>query len=271
MDSMKTLLAKDTRYWDTVAEAWGKRNPHGLWRTHSDAVNIALLKRWQPAHNVARLLKTDLFDEAFGDGLSQHLARIAESVVGIDIADLTSYLEQCHRDRLQAVRADVRVLPFSTEAFDIIVCNSTLDHFKSSHEIIASLHELWRVLRIGGQLLLTLDNRANPIIALRNALPFPLLNRLGIVPYYVGVTYGPRHLRRIIREVGFEVLAADAIMHCPRMLMVALAQLLQSYVGPVMQQRFLRSLMAFEHLSRWPTRFLTGHFIAIRARKPAHC
>jgi hypothetical protein len=117
---------------------------------------------------------------------------------------------------------------------------------------------------------LTLDNLANPIIALRNALPFPLLTRLGIVPYYVGVTYGPRHLRRVVRKVGFEVLAVDAIMHCPRVLMVAVAALLQSYVGKAMQQRFLHALMTFEYLSRWPTRFLTGHFIAIRARKPAH-
>jgi SAM-dependent methyltransferase len=268
---MKTLHGEDARYWDAVAEVWWKRNPQKLWRTHSDAVNIALLERWQPTHRVARLLKTDLFDEAFGDGLSHHLAGIAQSVVGIDIADLTSQMDRCRRDRLQVVRADVRLLPFSSESFDIIVSNSTLDHFKSSHEIMVSLYEIWRVLRTGGHLLLTLDNLANPTIALRNALPFPLLNRLGIVPYYVGVTYGPRHLRRIIQEVGFEVLAVDAIMHCPRVLMVAMAQLLQGRVRPAMQQHFLRSLMAFERLSRWPTRFLTGHFIAIRARKPSRC
>jgi ubiquinone/menaquinone biosynthesis C-methylase UbiE len=267
---MKASYREDTHYWDAIAEAWWKRNPQQLWRTHSDAVNIALLERWQPTHKVARLLKTDLFDEAFGDGLSHHLAGIAQSVVGIDIADLTSRMDRGRRDRLQVVRADVRLLPFSSESFDVIVCNSTLDHFKSSHEIKASLYELWRVLRIGGQLLLTLDNLANPIIAVRNALPFPLLNRLGIVPYYVGATYGPRHLRRIVQEVGFEVLAVDAIMHCPRVLMVALAQLLQGRIEPAMQRRFLRSLMAFERLSRWSTRFLTGHFIAIRARKPAH-
>jgi ubiquinone/menaquinone biosynthesis C-methylase UbiE len=267
---MKTPHAEEAQYWDVIAEAWSKRHPQGLWRSHSDAVNNALLERWQPSHSVARLLKTDLFDEAFGDGLSQHLTGMAQNVVGIDIADLASRLDHCHHDRLQAVRADVRLLPFSDESFDIIVCNSTLDHFQSSHEIIASLQELQRVLCRGGQLLLTLDNLANPLIALRNALPFPLLTRLGIVPYYVGVTYGPRHLSRIVREVGFEVLAVEAIMHCPRVLMVALARLLQSSVRPAMQQRFLRALMAFEYLSRWPTRFLTGHFIAIRARKPAH-
>jgi SAM-dependent methyltransferase len=268
---MKTSHGEDARYWDAVAEAWWKRNPQRLWRTHSDAVNIALLERWQPPHKVARLLKTDLFDEAFGDGLSHHLAGIAQSVVGIDIADLTSRMDRRLRDRLQVVTADVRLLPFSSESFDVIVCNSTLDHFKSSDEVMASLYELWRVLRTGGQLLLTLDNLANPIIAVRNALPFPLLNRLGIVPYYVGVTYGPRHISRIVHEVGFEVLAVDAIMHCPRVLMVALAQLLQGCVGPAIQRRFLRSLMAFERLSYWPTRFLTGHFIAIRARKLSNC
>ena len=268
---MKGLISEEIRYWEAVAEAWRQTNPGVLWRAHSDAVNLALLTRWLPADRVERMLKTDLFDEALSEGLHAQLALRARRVVGIDISALTlrgAY--SCHRG-LQMARADVRALPFASDSFDIIISNSTLDHFKSSHEMMASLYELWRVLRAGGQLLLTLDNLANPIIALRNALPFPLLNRLGIVPYYVGVTYGPRHLRRIVQEIGFEVLAVDAIMHCPRVLMVALAQLIEGRVGPAMQRRFLRSLMAFERLSHWPTRFLTGHFIAIRARKPSNC
>mgnify|MGYP006138370175 CR=1 FL=1 len=35
----------------------------------------------------------------------------------------------------------------------------------------------------------------NPVVRLRNALPFGLLRRTGLVPYYVGATCGPRRLR----------------------------------------------------------------------------
>src|SRR4029434_1314077 len=58
---------------------------------------------------------------------------------------------------------------FADEAFDVIVSNSTLDHFGSWAELGASLHELHRVLKTRGLLIITLDNRANPIVALRNA------------------------------------------------------------------------------------------------------
>jgi SAM-dependent methyltransferase len=262
------LPTEETRYWDAVAEAWWERNPFVLWRAHSDAVNIALLERWLPPHRVPRLLKTDLFDEAFGDGLSRPLVLTAQHVVGIDISELALQVDRCHRNGLQVARADIRRLPFSSGAFDVIVCNSTLDHFQTSHEIVVGLRELRRVLRSGGQLLLTLDNLANPIIAMRNALPFRLVNWLGLVPYYVGATYGPHGLRRIVEEVGFEVREVEAIMHCPRVFVVALARLLEGHIGLATQRHLLRGLMAFERLARWPTCFLTGHFVAVRAIRP---
>lgn len=130
-----------------------------------------------------------------------------------------------------------------------------------------SLYELHRVLRVGGQLIITLDNLANPVVALRQVLPFRLLNHLGIVPYYVGVTFGPRRLLRILNQVGLEVGKVTAVMHCPRVLAVMLAYVLERYATPVIQRFFLRALMAFEHLSRWPTRFFTGYFVAVSAIK----
>jgi hypothetical protein len=93
------------------------------------------------------------------------------------------------------------------------------------------------------------------------------LYRLGIVPYYIGATSTPRRLRCILQRVGFEVLEVDAVMHCPRALVVMMTQGLEGRLKPKTQRRFLGGLMTFEHLSRWPTRFLTGYFIAVRATK----
>ena len=106
---------------------------------------------------------------------------------------------------LPAVKADVRCLPYADGAFDIVVSNSTLDYFTSGDQIVESLRELNRTLASGGQLLITMDNLANPAVWLRNALPFRWLNAMGLVPYYVGATGGPRRLRGYLQEAGFEV------------------------------------------------------------------
>jgi hypothetical protein len=70
-----------------------------------------------------------------------------------------------------------------------------------------------------------------------------------------------------LKETGFEVLEVDAIMHCPRVLAVTIARWVEKHTSARVQQSFLRLLMGFEGLSRLPTRFLTGYFVAVKARK----
>ena len=255
---------------NTVREFTGYHQEEGfqkLWRTHSDSVNIALLNRWRPVHKTETLLKTDLFDEAVSNGLSSLLNSRTKKVFYIDTSIEVHQRAKRRHPNLQTIGADVRQLPFADGTFDGIISNSTLDHFKSHDEILISLRELYRVLRPGGQLILTLDNLANPIVLLRNGLPFRLLYRMKIIPYYVGVTLGPYRLQHFLKEAGFKVLEVDAIMHCPRVFAVAIARLLERHASPKTQEAFLRFLMAFENFSRLPTRFFTGHFIAVKATK----
>jgi len=257
----------DAHYWENVGSAWQGEWHQALWRTHSDAVNVAWLAPRLSLAPVKRLLKTDLFDEALAIGLYPLLSARARHVFGVDISGSTLHAAGARYTRLQSAQADVRVLPFADAAFDTIVSNSTLDHFASTAEIVAGIAELHRVLRPEGDLLLTLDNLANPVVSLRNALPFRLLNGLGIVPYRIGATCGPRRLQRFVRQAGFEVLEVGAILHCPRVFAVAAALILERYGSARARQRFLECLMPFERLAGWRTCFLTGHFITIVARK----
>ena len=261
----RAVRSLEAHYWDEIAGIWTEKRPQALWRAHSDLVNRSLFSRWLPSGRTGRMLKTDLFDEAFGIGLYPLLKSRSCKVTGIDVSILMMSAAVSHYRDLEAACTDVRRLPFADGAFDVIVSNSTLDHFESLDEMIMGLRELRRVLKPGGQLLLTLDNLANPLIALRNILPFPFLNRLGIVPYYVGISCGPRRLLRILRQLELEVVDVDTLMHAPRVIAVAVARLLERYACPKAQQKFLRFLMSFEQLSHWPTRFLTGHFVAVRA------
>lgn len=253
------------RYWANVAADWHATHRDRLWRAHSDAVNIALFRRWLPPAPVPRLLKTDVFDEAVATGLDDLLLAAARHVVGMDISHAT--LRQARSARRHAVTADTRDLPFATGSFDIIISNSTLDHFPSLPDLRASLRELHRILKPGGELLLTLDNLANPKIALRRLLPYRLLHRLDLLPYYVGYTCGPRRLRALLETTGFQLRELTAVMHAPRVLAVRLARWLTGR-SPAAQTKFLRALAACERLEPLPTRFLTGHFLAVRARKP---
>lgn len=116
-------------------------------------------------------------------------------------------------------------------------------------------------------MILTMDNPENPIVALRNGLPFSFLNRLGITPYYVGATCTAGELRRLLEKTGFAIQEDTTLMHCPRVIAVALAGLLDKFAPPALSLCFLRVLMSFEWLRGLPTHRLTGHFIAVRVIK----
>jgi SAM-dependent methyltransferase len=258
-------VAAPAGYWDTVAERWVATRPQRSWRTYSDRVNRALCEGWLPSETVGRLLKTDVFDEVAAAGLLPLLRRHARQVVGID---RSLAMVRSVQDRAMAlVASDVRSLPFPDAVFDRVFSNSTLDHFDSAEDLRQALRELARVLRPDGELLLTLDNLANPVVRMRNALPSKALERLGVIPYRMGVTCGPRALRALCTETRLEVLALGTVMHCPRAPAVAIVGLLDRVAMPELREGFFRVLAGFEFLGRLPTRNLSGYFLTLRARR----
>lgn len=257
-----------SRRWDSALESLLGEPAGALWRLHSDATNAALFARWLPSEPCANLLKTDLFDEAMGSGLYPLLSARARRVAAIDVAPTVLAAATARYPALLAAAADVRHMPFAGGSFDVVVSNSTLDHFETHDEILASLRGFHRILRPGGSLLLTMDNLANPAVALRNALPYRLLHRLKLVAYPIGATGGPGRLRRMLNDSGFEVLETVALLHCPRALSVAVARRCERRGTPEATARFLRTASRWERLARWPTRYLTGYFVGIHARKP---
>ena len=134
-------------------------------------------------------------------------------------------------------------------------------------DIAAALEEIHRVLRPGGTLVLTLDNLSNPVVALRNALPYSLTHAAGLVPYPVGKTHGPQGARRLVENAGLIVAECTAVMHAPRVVAVPFARLIEKWGGERLQDAVSRALLAFERLRPLPTAFVTGHFVAIRATR----
>ncbi|HKW80186.1 MAG TPA: methyltransferase domain-containing protein, partial [Casimicrobiaceae bacterium] len=234
------------RRWDRALEPLLADSSESLWRRHSDAVNEALFRRWLDGERCADALKTDLYDEAMGAGLYPMLAAHAIRVAAIDVTTSVLAAARARHPGLLVVAADARRLPFADGAFDLVVSNSTLDHFDARNEILAALHGIHRVLRSGGRLLLTMDNAANPAVALRNMLPFSLLRRVGLVAYPIGATGGPRRLSRMVRAAGFEVQDTVALLHCPRAPAIALARRRQRRGSAAASERFLERAMGWE-------------------------
>jgi len=172
------------------------------------------------------LLKTDLFDEVAHRGLVRRLLRSGLDVTGIDVSPVIVDQAVARNPGLRGVQADVRQLPFAAEQFDAVFSGSTLDHLESSAAIGAALAELGRVLKLGGRLILTMDNPGKPLIRLRNG---PLLGLL----------------LQALRTAGFQILATRAFMHCPRVAAVALARPIGHLPGWC-QRAYLRLLASWD-------------------------
>jgi SAM-dependent methyltransferase len=254
----------ESEYWDSVGREWARDRPQRLWREHSDAVNRALVDRWLPA-GPCRVLKTDAFDEAFGGGIAGFLDPRGACTWVVDLSVTVIEEARARNTGLRGVGADVRSLPFQAQCFDAAVSLSTLDHFDSLEDLERALAELRRVLRPKGRLLITMDNPGNPALALRARLPYPWLHRIGLVPYYVGVTVDRRRLGEMLDRAGFAVAEVRATQHVPRAPAIALAALLSRVGGRRARRAFLRVAAGLEAMERLPTRFLTGYFVAARA------
>jgi SAM-dependent methyltransferase len=274
-DSTRSSSSVSERYWGDVASRWSGPHPFRVWREFTDLHQWGMVASWLgrgPAEwsgdrRPVQLLKTDLFDEIAGRGIAPRLLASGVDVTSIDVCQHAVETARARNPGLKAVMADVRRLPFADGSFDAVYSGSTLDHFDSENDIHAAISELRRVLRPGGRLLLTMDNAANPIIRIRNGPLLQVLRMAHVVPYHVGITFTPAALREAVTRSGFEVIEMVAVMHCPRVLAVALSRLLSVMPRP-MHNGYFHCLSACERLDRLPTRWQTGHYIAIEGTVP---
>jgi len=253
----------DGEYWDQATTEFRAAEAAGIWREHSDLVYRRIIERWCTPGG-QRALKTDLFDEAAGDGLCADLARFADQVHGIDIAHAVVAGARTDRHSACGVQCDVTRLPYRNASFDLVTSNSTLDHFENRADITTALHELARVSAPGATLVISLDNLANPIIALRALLPYRLLRALRVVPYFVGATTTRRGLVGLLEAAGYRVEATTFLLHVPRVVAVPLSARVDRCSAP-RRARLLEHLSKWELLARLPTAQWTGHYVAVLA------
>lgn len=256
----------DSAYWNSVATRMGSGggNVDPFIGRLKRRAHLRLIDDWAPGLAGGRVLKTDLFEEAGGtDALIPGLFRRSGRVAGMDVSpEVAARASARCRGQAGLLAADVRSLPFAAGSFDLVVSPSTLDHFHDPSDLGRSLREVYRVLRPGGRLIVTLDNRRNVLDWLLHAM-----SRLRLTPYYLGRSYTASELRRELEAADFEVLDVTGILHSPRLTAVgatAIARRLNSRRLTRMVHRILLSAQRLEH-TRWA--FFTASFVCACARR----
>ena len=268
VDHVEDVKGRSGSYWDERALAGSAHFAFPLWRRYCDQLHSRWLLSWLEGRTFAKVLKTDLFDEALGDGLVDVLLSLSlpgGECHGVDISPVIVAQAQKRHPSLRVHCGDVRCLPLAADQFDLILSDSTLDHFEHPADLQAALAELHRVMAPGGLLAITLDNPQHPLLALRNRCTGAWMGRSAVLPYVVGHTLGLRQLSRALRGLGFGLLCDGHLMHAPRLLALHLSRLLPA--DGLMARGYLQALLGFECLARLPTAPFSGHFVAVLARK----
>lgn len=268
------MLGSQAEHWNQVAKGWFLRSyANELLAEHKRKTYLRLIARWGDVTNSQRILKTDLFAEAFGP--EQFLFDIAQAnsnIVGIDISSeivgqAKKQAKHHGADASKYLCSDVRCLPFRSNSIDLVISDSTLDHLPSEADIIAALRELRRVLRVGGTLILSMDNKSNltypPYVFIR------LWMRLGLAPYFIGKTLSPAKLRHALEEIGFRVEESMAIFHYPHPdgLVRWLEYTLRKLSKGKLNNAISKGLAWLDRLEGKRSQYLTGRYIAVKAVK----
>ncbi len=256
------------KYWDSLAR---------MAAGHHLEANVAAYKRWEHVRLIRRwggslqgkvVLKTDLYEEAFGeDHFLFWLLNRGAAVIGMDVSPevvrrARERARALHKDFHCAMTTDVRRMAFKDAAFDLIISNSTLDNlpFRS---VPYALSELRRILKPGGVLILTLDNGHNPLYF----SGYVLEKLFRTNRHYQDRCYSIQQVKALARQSRFHIQDTGAIVHLPTPFNKA-AIFLTRCQGQ-RARRFLRRLiMFFAGAGKCKrTQRLTGWFLAFKMVK----
>jgi SAM-dependent methyltransferase len=252
-----------SEYWDQVAKSLGGKYYFDS-RTggfKSDCF-VSVVERWLGPLRGGVVLKTDLWEEAFGSDQVLFREEFGSTFnVGIDVSPgvaLKAKSMSGEGRHLCFSACNVCQLPLKDQSVDIIISTSTLDHFDSDQTFAQSLDELGRILKPGGSLILFLDNKWYIFRWLMK-----LKWRMGATQIFIGKTYSVNEVKGFLPGAGLTTAHATAITHVPVLVFTQLFRLVSAVLGG----KTSKVLRFLDMIGRLPLGYFTGTYIAVHAVK----
>lgn len=266
-------MEHDSSYWNSVAV----NTPQGqdydiLLAEHYRQSHLDLLFGWADFDDNKLVLKTDLFAEGMcpARSFAWDIIRKTSGFLGIDISpDICRAAKDVSASLLPEkspdfAACDLRKLPFKADTFDIIISDSSLDHYADKKDIDVGITELVRCLKPGGTLIITMDNKANITEPL-----FRLWIRLKLAPFFIGKTYSIKELIAAVNNAGLEVKDSRTLIHNPRFFAKQMIAVIRKLFPHRSDAMIKKRLAFYDSLEKRRTRLWTAQFIAVKAVKPA--
>jgi ubiquinone/menaquinone biosynthesis C-methylase UbiE len=191
----------------------------------ADAADFILQRRYRLVRNHAPTLGGALLDYGCGNGAQTLLFRDDfDRIIGADVVleSIVQFEQRLEDDRAGSMvtptHYDGRLLPVADDSIDAIVSFEVLEHVADE---ASSLADMWRVLRPGGWVAMTVPNRWWIFETHGADLPLLPWNR---VPFFSWLPkrlhdrwarariYRRREIVRLLAAAGFEVLDAMYVM-----------------------------------------------------------
>lgn len=225
---------------------------------------IALIQRWLAPLPGRRLLKLDLWNEAYNTRILHWMAGEGASVVALDGSGVVAARARANTRaagvRPDLLRADIRDLPFADAAFDLAYTMGTIEHIAEYRQ---ALCELRRVLRPGGRAIVGVPYRWNLFL---RPLTVAVLSAFGAYPYAPEKSFSAPELRRDLTAAGFRVLDRGGLLLAPGPL--RMLDLLLHLRASALERLAAKLVVPFEAIeTRWEWTGRLGYLIAMLVEK----
>jgi len=122
--------------------------------------------KWRSVEDFLDSLPPGSFVLDLGCGNGRNMENTKHNFIGIDTCK--EFLTICARKRLKTVNSDMTAIPFRDNLFDSIISVASFHHLATVQRRIRAIKEMYRVLKIGGRVFITVWSINQPKKTKRN-------------------------------------------------------------------------------------------------------